>query len=247
MKPIYEESFRVCTWDSDSSLRLTPASACNFCQEAAGTHAEELGVGIDAMSSQGVAWILSRMSLVLDRRPARGEKVVVRTWPIGSARLFVHRDYELSDSSGAIIGRGRSAWLIIDTERGRPRRPEPLIGGLPQNEGREALPDGVPALEEAPGLARAYSRTAAYSDLDYNGHVNNARYVQWVQDALAADALASAGGFRLDINYLSEVRAGTSVSIFGAAVPADGGVLHRVEGRREEDSAPVFRAELLLR
>ncbi len=241
MKPIHEESFRVCTWDSDASLKLTASAAFNFCQEAAGTHAEELGVGLDAMDTQGIAWILSRMSLALDRRPKRGAKLTIRTWPLGAARLFVHRDYELFDEGG-VFGRGRSAWLIVDTASKRPKRPEQLIEGLPRNEGREALPDGAGSLSAAEGIAPLAGRRAAYSDLDYNGHVNNARYVQWIQDSLDADELAAAAGFRLDLNYLSEVKAGSSVDILGAS----DGSLRSLEGRRAEDGAPVFRAELRL-
>jgi len=228
---------------------LTPSAAFNFCQEAAGGHAQELGLGISNMEDNGIAWILSRMSLVLDRRPARTETVRVRTWPRGSERLFVHRDYELTDSSGAVFARGRSAWLIVDLVSKRPRRPESFIEGFPRNEGLDALIDGAQGLDSRSDLRSVSFRTAAYSDLDYNGHVNNARYVQWIQDSLDPNRLAAAEAFRLDVNYISETKAGSSVEIFAddPKPTSDGGSLYRIEGRKEQDSAVVFRAALRLR
>lgn len=246
MKPIYEEPFLVRTWDADAALRLTASAAFNYCQEAAGGHAEMLGVGLEAMREKGIAWILARMSLVLGRRPVRGETVRVRTWPLGSQRMFVRRDYELSDESGAVVGRGRSAWLIVDADTGRPRRPEALIEGIPRNEGMEALPDGAPPLKEDAAASPLGRRVAAYSDLDYNGHVNNARYVQWMLDALDAAELAAADGFRLDVNYLSESKQGDCVALFGTAVRDAAGTLHRLAARRESDGESVYRAELRL-
>lgn len=246
MKSIHEEDFRICTWDTDSKARLTPSAAFNFCQEAAGSHATDLGVGIANLGGQGIAWVLSRMSLAVDRRPSRGETVRVRTWPRGTDRLFATRDYEMLDSSGDVFARGRSAWLIVDLALKRPRRPEPFVANIPTNEGRDALADGAKGLDTEHGLNAEARRTAAYSDLDYNGHVNNARYIQWIQDAFDAEELAAVDSLRLDVNYLSEVKAGAVVEILrgGPDLSADGLARYYFEGRRDGDVAAVFRAAL---
>jgi acyl-ACP thioesterase len=242
-----EDSYTLCTWDCDSSSRLTPCAAFNFCQETAGRHAVELGVGTPELAECGLAWILSRMSLSIERRPRWGEAVRVRTWPRGTERLFARRDFELADAEGRPFGRGRSAWLILDVASRRPRRPEIFAEGLPSNEGRDALTDGISSLEAAEGLQPVYTRFAAYSDLDYNGHVNNARYVQWLQDALDCDALVGAASFRVDINYLAEVRLGDGVVLHRGPARGDfSGERVSVEGRLEGSGSAAFRAEVLL-
>lgn len=233
MSDTYEERFEARTWDVDEADRLTMAAAYNYCQEAAGRHAALLGVGKEYMASNGIAWILSRMSAELEERPRFGSTVTVRTWPRGTERLFAVRDYELLDESGSRLGRGRSAWLIVDTSTYRPRRPETLAAGLPVNAGRDALPDGAIAIPAAEGLSPSYSRRVAYSDLDYNGHVNNARYAQWAQDALEPAWLSSARSLRLDVNYLAELRPGQAADIFAGPCPPgqgwEGGMT--IEGR----------------
>ncbi len=237
-----EERFRVYTHDVDGAGKLTLAAAFNYFQEIAGNHAQDLGVGRDFMTASGQAWILSRMTAVLDRRPRWGAEVRVRTWPRGTARLFAIRDYEMSSEDGQVVGRGRSAWLIVDTATLRPRRPEALAASLPANEGMDALPDGAQGLSERDGLQDVGRRTAAYSDIDYNGHVNNARYVQWIQDVLPVDELEAADRMRLDINYLGEVKPGCTVRLQAGRI--EGG--WAMEGRHEDGDTPAFRAELRL-
>ncbi|MBN2875823.1 MAG: acyl-ACP thioesterase [Spirochaetales bacterium] len=246
MNEYHEEEFRACAWDVDRADRLTMAAAYNYCQEVAGNHASLLGVGSTYMKANGIVWILSRMSAVLDERPPSGTKVIVRTWPRGTDRLFVVRDYELRNEAGAVFGRGRSAWLIVDATSFRPRRPEAIVAGLPVNASLDALPDGARALAAAEHHVRAGGRSVAYSDLDYNGHMNNARYVQWIQDALEPDALADALAMRLDINYLAELRPGASADLFQSPLPATEAWPTRVavEGRTTAEGTVSFRAEL---
>jgi hypothetical protein len=92
---------------------------------------------------------------------------------------------------------------------------------LPLNEGKDSLPDGAAGLETGEGgphggLVKTGERRAAYSDIDSNRHVNNARYVQWIQDIADPALLEQAERIRLDINYLSEVKIGETVEFYTA-------------------------------
>ncbi|MDR1587988.1 MAG: acyl-ACP thioesterase, partial [Treponema sp.] len=211
---IWQESCAVRFGDIDRSDRLTLASIFDFFQEAAISHADNLGVGRDSMEKTGQVWLLSRMSVQVDRRPAYGEAITVRTWPRGGEKLFALRDYDIRGASGRPLVRGRSAWLIIDLEKRRPLRPQSVMDALPLNEGLDALPSGAAGLAELKNPEKSVERRAAYSDLDYNGHVNNVRYVQWIQDALEPALLEKAEPVRLDINYLNEILPGELIELW---------------------------------
>lgn len=236
---IWEETFALRFGAIDRSDRLTADAAFGFFQEAAISHAERLGVGRAAMAGRGQGWVLSRITVFMERRPRWGETITVRSWPRGGERLFALRDYDIRDASGAPLVRGRSSWLILDLEKRRPLRPQAVMDNLPLNPGLDALPGGGGGLEARDGLIRAGERRALYSDIDYNGHVNNVRYIQWIQDIAAPGMLEQAAQIRLDINYLNEVLPGEVTGLWTAAL--DEGMA--VEGRREEGPA-VFRAEL---
>jgi acyl-ACP thioesterase len=251
---IWQEAFPIRFSDIDRSDRLTLAAVFNYFQDAAINHAELLGVGRDTMEKTKQVWILSRISVELDRRPKYQEKVTVRSWPRGWEKLFALRDYDIRDASGTPVVRGRSNWLIIDIDKRRPLRPQSAMENLPLNEGIDALPSGATGLASHEGLQKIRERQAAYSDLDYNGHVNNVRYVQWIQDAIEPGLLEAAGRMRLDINYISEIKPGETTEIWQAPIAADNAEpaparaaadhTFAFEGRKETQAA--FRAELRL-
>jgi acyl-ACP thioesterase len=250
---IWQETFPLRFGNIDQSDRLTLASTFDFFQEVATSHAENLGVGREIMAQAGQGWVLSRISVFLERRPQWGETITIRTWPRGWDRLFAVRDYDIRDASDKPLARGRSNWLILDIEKRRPLRPQAVMENLPRNEGRDALPGGAGAVDAREDLVKAGERQARYSDIDFNGHVNNARYIQWIQDVTDPELLQKANQMRLDINYLSEIRNGETIDLLAAPIPASdamdiSGALAVIayEGRRQEGDQAVFRAELRL-
>jgi hypothetical protein len=111
-------------------------------------------------------------------------------------------------------------------------------------------------------LIKTGERRAVYSDIDFYGHVNNVRYIQWIQDMVDPGILDTADQIRLDINYVNEVLPGETVELWSASLPAlpDSPDMVRedypalaekafaYEGRREgaQGIQTVFRAELHL-
>jgi len=247
---IWQETFPVRFGAIDKSDKLTLDAVFQFFQEAAISHAENLGVGREEMARTGQVWILSRISVLINRRPYYGETVTVRTWPRGGEKLFAMRDFDIRDKDDTAAVSGRSAWLIVDMEKRRPLRPQSVMDNLPQNEGLNALvaeASGAAALSERSGLQKAAERQALYTDVDYNGHVNNVRYVQWIEDALDPQFLEKAEKMRIDINYMNEILSGEIVELLSAQI--DGGencTAFAFEGRKKESAQTTFRAELRL-
>jgi acyl-ACP thioesterase len=252
MMDVWKESYPVGFTTVDRSGGLTLAGVFDYFQEAAIRHAEALGVGRDPMLALGQGWVLSRISALVRRRPRQTDQITVRTWPRGWEKLFAIRDFDMQDDAESSVVVARSYWLIVDLEKRRPLRPQAIMDNLPRNEGRDALAEGGRALEALSGGEKAAERTAAYSDIDFNGHMNNARYVQWIQDILEPEALEQAKTMRLDINYLSEVKVGETLELWKAPLPGlqtgapegSQAVALAVEGRRGGQA--VFRAELRL-
>ncbi|GHU04097.1 acyl-ACP thioesterase [Spirochaetia bacterium] len=227
----------------DRSDRLTAAAAFGFLEEAAINDAERLGVGRYAMLESGRVWVLSRLAVQMERRPRWKENITVRSWPKGWEKLFALRDYDIRDENGEIAVRGTSCWIVLDLEKRRPLRPQTVMESLPKNEGLDALCGGTAALEERSDLSKKAERRAAYSDIDYNGHVNNTRYIQWIQDIAEPEFLENAETIRLDINYLGEVKYGEVIDLFAGSIETG----FAFEGRRKDGGAAVFRAELFTR
>ena len=246
---VWSENFTVRFGAVDRSDSMTLSSTFGVFQEAAISHAENMGIGREDMARTGQVWILSRMSALVDRRPRYGETVTVRTWPRGWEKLFAIRDYDIRDARGDAIVRARSCWIIVEIASRRPVRPQAALEGLDMNEGMDATGFVPERLEERACLRKAEELRAAYSDVDYNGHVNNVSYVRWLENSASPADLERARQSRLDINYMSEVLPGESVGIWAGDIesPEGGPPPLRAlafEGKKAGDGKPAFRAEL---
>jgi medium-chain acyl-[acyl-carrier-protein] hydrolase len=252
---IWQETFPVRFGAIDKSDRLTLDAIFQFFQEAAICHAENLNVGREDMLRTGQIWILSRMSVIVKRRPKYFEKITVRSWPRGGEKLFAVRDYDIRDKDDIPVVCARSGWIVLDVEKRRPLRPQSVMDSLPLNEGENALSpedSAIAALEERSNLQKTAERKARYTDLDFNGHVNNVRYIQWIEDAIEPQLLEKADKMRLDINYLNEILGGEIIEIMSAKIEDDNCAnAFAFEGRKAEggqaaSQQAAFRAELRL-
>jgi acyl-ACP thioesterase len=243
---VWSESCAVRFGAIDKSDTMTLDAALDFFQEAAISHAENLGVGREAMARTNQVWILSRMSTLINRRPQYGETVTVRTWPRGGEKLFALRDFDMRDAADNPVIQARSCWLIIDIEKRRPLRPQSIMDTMPQNEGQDALAAAV-NLAERPSLQKIAERQALYTDVDYNGHVNNVSYIRWIEDTVDPALLEQAARMRLDINYLNEILPDEITEIWSAHIEgAEAAHGFAFEGRKSPAGQAAFRAELRL-
>ncbi|MCL2192738.1 MAG: thioesterase [Treponema sp.] len=242
---IWSENYPVRFNAIDKSDTMTLNAVLNVFQELAVSHAENLGVGREAMARTGQAWILSRMSVQVDRRPRFGETVTVRSWPRGWEKLFALRDFDARDAQDRPIISARSCWIIIDMEKRRPLRPQAVMESMPLNEGLESLPFTPPGLESRSSMRKIAEHKAMYNDLDYNGHVNNVSYIRWIENAMDPCLLEKARQSRLDINYMNEVLPGEAVDIWSADIETTAQTF-AFEGKKAHDNQTAFRAELRL-
>ena len=253
---VWQEAVPVRFGSIDKSDRLTLNTIFNYFQEAAISHAENLGVGRDAMAKTGQGWILSRMSVIVKKRPKYGDLLSVRSWPHGWEKLFALRDYEILDKDGNPAVSARSAWLIVDIEKRRPLRPQAIMDNLPLNTDLEAITaeeNGAAGLLARESMQICSERKALYTDLDFNGHVNNVRYIQWIEDAIDPHLLETAQKMRFDINYLSEILTGETIELLSAPIYSEEGpenasadYAYAFEGRKKDNGQAAFRAEFRL-
>ncbi len=231
--------YRVEPYEVDMTLRASLTSIGNGVLHTAGEDADRNGFGTRELGCSNAAWVLSRMAVELDRRPRQYERFSVTTWVSGISRIATTRNFELHDSGGSLFGAAVTLWSVIDMDS---RRPLDLRGLL---DCAAALCDSpspaeVPRRLSAPSEAAAEERTVRYSDIDFNGHANSMKYLEWVADMLPVESLMEDRFARIDINYLHEARYGSRLKIVTDGAPdplfqissADGTPVCRIGFRR---------------
>lgn len=207
--------------DLDFTDRPSVARICDILQRGATASAAELGVGKDDLAPTGHSWMLNSLSIVLDRMPRPAEKITLTTWPSGvKGKLLCYRDYLIRGAGGDSILRGTSDWIFVDIVERRICRLLPKMTTM--------APEGVPRADVPPKAPKPMAEGEPFeveipvrrADVDFNRHVNNIHYVEWLFEALP-DELAARELGRLDITYRAEALFGDT--IVGRAWLAEGG------------------------
>lgn len=242
--PVWTQQSSVFPYDTDFQGFWKPAACFQLFQDAATNHAANLGFGYHAMLAEGQVWVLSRLKVYFYRFPVLGEMLTVRTWPKGiRQKIFFTRDFQITTSDGELYAAATSAWLLINTNTRRMVLPGSLSGTLPDNTGLNALDEDLLRLMQKDGCQERFTAQANYSAVDLVGHVNNARYIDWVLDCFAFEHFKKYRLAWLQINFNNEVRAGESVRV--GACTLDGDPAHwLVVGEKSANGEKAFEAEI---
>ena len=213
MQKTYQEDLLLRTCHCDFRGAWRPSAIFEAMQEASGMHSHLLGCGRDTLVRQGFVWVLSRMEVRMSTYPGVGEKVTVETFPMNNRRWFFPRYFIFRNERGDGLGCAASLWALLDLETRKMAPPDKIIHLIPDNSDLTApmgLPSAAPELE---GEERQFTRVPAYTDLDVNNHVNNARYVDWLCDALGYGILGRQALRTICISYDAEVRPEQTVEL----------------------------------
>ena len=210
----------------------------NLAQEAAGLHAVHLGFGYDDLIVNNTAWILSRVHIEFLDTPKWRENITLTTWHKGLNRLFYLRDFILTDGNGKERVKATTSWLVLNLETRRlVRDPQLMEEGTVNLENAIETPADKVQLPKDVDPVLAFEHVVGYSDVDMNGHANNAMYMQWAMDAVDYDIASARPVRELTINFNHETKAGDSVALYRYVVEQEDGLHVFVEGKVSDVSA----------
>jgi acyl-ACP thioesterase len=206
------EKIQIKTYDADTHGNLKLYSLMNYFQEAASRNAEELHFGFDDLTNINVFWVLSRMQVHVHRLPKWNEELWLETWPMKLDKLFALRGFEVRNAENELMIEAVSAWLMIDIDSRRPKRPSdimPKTGWMDHKGNMYATPGKISCPED---LEFDSKLKVKYSDIDVNKHVANSKYVEWAVDPLAVQMDVSVIKV-YQINFLKEAKLGDEIEL----------------------------------
>lgn len=193
---VHTSTFRVHVFDVDACGALRTNVLLRFLQQAASDASAAVGFDVEWYTRAGTLWVVRRTIAEYLTPAAYRDTVAVRTWVSDLRRVRSQREYEVVRAAdGALIARASTDWVYVDVARGGPAQP-------PEEMRQRLMPDAVaqprPPRTAAPPPSHAarLTRRVELAEIDSVGHVNNAHYAVYVEQAVL-DALA-AHGWRID-------------------------------------------------
>ena len=232
MELLFEQKVTVRDCDLNNNGLLKLSALLRYTQEASGGHSDRLGFSWDALAEKGLFWAVLRHRAVIHRLPALGETLTMQTWPLPATRSAYPRAVRCLDQEGNCLFEVMSLWVLMDIKTRAmilPGRSGVDVPGIVRGDEIGAPGSITPGDFENTGLWQI-----APEDLDINGHVNNAMYLDRVE-ALTGDFSASHSPREFTVCYLSEVLPGQELTL-SWQLTEDG--LLSAEGRRTRTDVP---------
>lgn len=174
---------------------------------AADFHSNDRGYGVNYLNSVNKTWVLSRLSVELDKIPAIYEDFVVETWIDSVMRYFTNRNFKITNKDGYVYGYGKSIWAMIDTTT---RQPVDILKTSNETISEYLEADYATPIKKSSrvklddDLKLQQSILTTYSDIDINGHVNSIKYIEHILDLFPIEYYKKYRIKKFDIAYIME-------------------------------------------
>jgi YbgC/YbaW family acyl-CoA thioester hydrolase len=185
----YRWQLKVRSYEGDAWGCLSSAWLLRYLEHSAVMAAADVGYGSRFHEENRSAWVIRRMTLLTPRLIRLAQDLEIVTWISHFARVRGGREYRVFDTLGELLATGIAEWVYIDRATLAPI-------AIPQQTAMDFEVPGAPLGNyDPPALERAedveawehnVQRTAHWHECDSIGHINNAVYAGWLDDAMFA-------------------------------------------------------------
>lgn len=209
--PIFNQAYVLTTNFYDHRNTLSLQGTLDLMQNCAARHAYLLGAGREDLLKESLYWVIARTEIEYISFPSLPTDVLVTTWPLAPNRFYFDRHYKIVDQgSGQLIAKARSRWVLVDAKTRKiissNRYAYPL-----SDFHHESLFN-----EDFSRIIAPQVKVGQYvvqpSDIDENGHLNNARYGNIIFNILNQEEVHRIKS--ITINYSNEAFLHQQIALF---------------------------------
>lgn len=184
-------------------------------QEAAIGGSAYAGAGVEKVKELNLYWVVMRYHFAILRMPKVGERVRFWTYP-GAPKSFVYpRFFVVEGANKEVLIRGSSLWALLSrlSHKPSPADQNHLPTASDHSEDDQLAWPSAIALSS---LTLLEERPIRHSDMDFNGHMNNVRYLDFALDAMPMGYFEEHPIISFQIQYSSECHSGEKMDLYAA-------------------------------
>jgi acyl-ACP thioesterase len=191
------------------------SSLLRYAQDIAWLHSEGLGFTREWYVERGLAWVVRAAEIVILAPVPLGTTLQFSTAPTGFRRVWGRRRTEARLADGELAMWGHTDWVMTD-HRGMPGRiPAEFPAAFTVPPGAfEPVRVQLPTTPDEAAVIRTIARP---QDIDPMGHVNNAAYLDYLEEVLHAVGEPARGMLsvvprRVRLEYAAAAAPGTALT-----------------------------------
>lgn len=201
----YTGEYKIRTYEIDRYKRVTVPALIQLMQEAAMQNVINIQLSVWDLEPHNISWVLMRKDLKINNLPKLGEQISIVTHPAGFEKFFTYRDFKVYNEQKELIATAATTWLLMDTKARRMTRIPEFIKSF-EVPAQEFLPHAGGKLPKFEQVDIQKNFTVGWHDLDFNEHLNNNIYLQWMLETVPDEVLLNCTLKRLEVQYRKEAR-----------------------------------------
>lgn len=243
---VFKANYHIELRDVDFTKKLKLSTLFSYFQDTASLASETLGCGIETLEkTHGVAWVLTRIYVEILRHPILDEDITIETWPLEPGKLEFDRDFFVRDANGEVIVRAVSKWVVMDLKERKLKRSDAIGIHYPVDRTERAIPGKLRKLKVFGHLEAVYNKVIGYSDIDFNGHLNNSRFVDYIMDCFSMDNHKTHTIRTIDLNFIQEALPGDAITLNKDTSKMDEKFIY-IEGINQTGQNLAFKSLILI-
>ncbi len=175
---MYSFNSRIRYSEVDKDQCLTLGGIINYFQDCSTFQSEDIGLGIEYLTSVNRVWVVSSWQVVVNRYPKLGEAITIGTWAYDFQGFIGYRNFVMKDEHDEMIACANSVWAYLDTETGKfARAGDREIQGYVQEPKLDMEYADRKIRLSGEGIELKKIKVQEHH-LDTNMHVNNEQYIK---------------------------------------------------------------------
>lgn len=241
---IYNQEFKIPYYDTDKYGELRPVNLIKYLGELSMIH-NSLLVDLEELAKLNFGWMLNRWKVKVERYPRAGETIRIKSWISGVDKFYAYREFLVYDEENLVIGKATAIWIFIDMKRKRPIR----ITDDHYNLGNilnERVFHSFHRFNSDIDLGNLTDFHIRKGDIDYNDHVNNIKYLEWMIETIPDEIYKNYILSEFEIQYKKEIKYPNTILSGNKKLDAANGeinYLHKIVDKesRDEKSSGLSR------
>lgn len=206
----YKKTFHIPYYDTDKEGKITPYNILKYFMETSSSETDDFASKEENIEDLNYGWMLYKWKVKINKYPKIKEKIHIKTWISNVDRFYVYREFAMLNEKDEILSIASTIFIFVDMERKRPIRiPDQFIKG--SNIINESNFVEFEDFKRKIEVHNYMDFRVRRSDIDYNNHVNNTKYLLWIMEAVPDNIYEDYILSQFEIVYKKEIKYGDTI------------------------------------
>lgn len=207
----FSKKYEINYYDVDYKLQCKLPSIVNYLCDIGNNQSEVLGETIEALTEKKMAWVFYQYDINIIEYPKYRDVITIETEGIGFNRFYAYRKYTIYNEEGKVLVNALALFFLINIEKRRPMRVSDEQIKVYGAEGLDKVKIDMGKIDSIEREDNIKDFNIRYSDIDSNGHVNNAKYFEWAIESVPVDVIKDYKIERVRVIFEKETTYGNNI------------------------------------